>query len=61
MSFEDEHHFPNITTDEKAEEYEASHDVFASLLREVKELSKKKPDASMSCLLYTSPSPRDRG
>lgn len=48
MKFEDEYHFPNITTHEKAEEYEASHDVFAALLREVKELSKKKPDASMS-------------
>lgn len=48
MKFEDEYHFPNITNHEKAEEYEASHDVFASLLREVKELSKKKPDASMS-------------
>lgn len=48
MAFEDEYDFPNITTHEKVDEYKASHDVFASLLREVKELSKKKPDASMS-------------
>ncbi len=48
MSFEDEYYFPFATTEEKVNEYEASHDVFASLLREVKELSKKKPDASMS-------------
>lgn len=48
MSFEDEYHFQHITTDAKVAEYEASHDVFASLLDEVKELSKKKPDASMS-------------
>lgn len=48
MSFEDDYHFPNITTYANVAEYEASHDVFASLLDEVKELSKKKPDASMS-------------
>lgn len=48
MAFKDEYHFQNITTDAKVAEYEASHDVFVSLLDEVKELSKKKPDASMS-------------
>ncbi|CAD7055948.1 hypothetical protein RHAB21_00827 [Pseudorhizobium halotolerans] len=48
MAFEDDYHFSYITTDAKVAEYEASHDVFASLLDEVKELSKKKPDASMS-------------
>ena len=48
MAFEDDYYFPNITTDAKVAEYEASHDVFSSLLDEVKELSKKKPDASMS-------------
>lgn len=48
MAFEDDYYFPNITTDAKVSEYEASHDVFSSLLDEVKELSKKKPDASMS-------------
>lgn len=48
MAFEDDYRFQHITTDAKVAEYEASHDVFASLLDEVKELSKKKPDASMS-------------
>ena len=44
----DAYDFPYVTTDAKVAEYEASHSVFASLLDEVKELSKKKPDASMS-------------
>ncbi|WP_339112848.1 hypothetical protein [Thioclava sp. GXIMD2076] len=48
MAFEDDYYFSYITTDAKVAEYEASHDVFSSLLNEVKELSKKKPDASMS-------------
>ncbi|WP_417814327.1 hypothetical protein [Thalassospira alkalitolerans] len=48
MTFEEKYYFPNTTTEENVEEYEASHAIFASLLREVKELSKKKPDASMS-------------
>ncbi len=48
MAFEDDYHFPNVTTREKVAEYEASHDVFGSLLDEVKELSKKKPDATMN-------------
>lgn len=48
MAFEDDYHFPNVTTPEKVAEYEASHDVFGSLLDEVKELSKKKPDATMN-------------
>tara|TARA_R110002020_G_scaffold385332_1_gene596266 strand:- start:108 stop:527 length:420 start_codon:yes stop_codon:yes gene_type:complete len=48
MAFEDEYHFRSITTESKVAEYEASHDVFVSLLDEVKELSKKKPDASLS-------------
>lgn len=48
MAFEDEYHFPHITTPEKVAEYEASHDVFVSLLHEVKELSRKKPDATMN-------------
>lgn len=48
MSFEDEYSFQHVTTNEKVSEYQASHDVFSALLREVKELSKKKPDASMS-------------
>lgn len=48
MAFEDEYSFQSITTDAKVEEYEASRDVFNSLLDEVKELSKKKPDATMN-------------
>ena len=48
MAFEDEYDFPNVTTNKKVDEYQASHNIFASLLREVKELSKKKPDATMS-------------
>lgn len=48
MDFEDYYRFPGITTDAKVAEYDASHDVFSSLFDEVKELSKKKPDASMS-------------
>lgn len=48
MTFENEYRFDDITTDSKVAEYEASHAVFASLLYEVKELSKKKPDATMN-------------
>ena len=48
MAFEDKYHFPHVATDAKVDEYNASHDVFSSLLDEVKELSKKKPDAIMS-------------
>ena len=48
MTFEDKYSFPNVTTEKNVEEYKASHHVFNSLLIEVKELSKKKPDASMS-------------
>lgn len=38
------------TTDEKVEAYEASIEVFGGLLSEMRELSKKKPDASMSAM-----------
>lgn len=48
MSFEDEYDFLDVTTDARVAEYEASQDIFSSLLNEVKELSKKKPDATMS-------------
>jgi hypothetical protein len=48
MSFEDEYNYHDITTNSIAAEYMASNDVFEVLLREVKELSKKKPDATMS-------------
>ena len=48
MAFEDDYYFPHVTTPERVAEYQASHDVFGSLLYEVKELSKKKPDATMN-------------
>lgn len=48
MAFEDEYNFPFVTKPVQVAEYEASHDVFKSLLDEVKELSKKKPDATMN-------------
>ncbi|MCK0119215.1 hypothetical protein MWU61_01585 [Loktanella sp. F6476L] len=48
MNFEDYYRIRDITDSAKTEEYDASTDVFKSLLREVKELSKKKPDATMS-------------
>jgi hypothetical protein len=37
-----------VTTNAAVETYEASSGIFHSLLREVKELSKKKPEATMS-------------
>jgi hypothetical protein len=48
MNFEEYYGIRDVTTSEKSEEYDASRDVFKSLLHEVKELSKKKPDATMS-------------
>ena len=48
MAFEDDYHFPHVTTRAQVQEYEASNDVFEALLGEVKELSKKKPDATMN-------------
>jgi uncharacterized membrane protein YheB (UPF0754 family) len=48
MKFEDYYNIRDVTTSDKTEEYDASTDVFKSLLHEVKELSKKKPDATMS-------------
>lgn len=38
------------TTDAKVEAYRASIEVFRGLLSEIRELSKKKPDASMSAM-----------
>lgn len=40
--------FEYITTDATVDIYEASNGVFTALLAEVKELSKKKPDATLS-------------
>ena len=37
-----------VTTDAKVNAYQASSDVFEGLLREMRELSKKKPDATLS-------------
>jgi uncharacterized membrane protein YheB (UPF0754 family) len=48
MRFEDYYGIREATDSDKTEEYDASTDVFKSLLHEVKELSKKKPDATMS-------------
>jgi hypothetical protein len=40
--------YEHITTDAAVETYEASNHIFAALLTEVRELSKKKPDATLS-------------
>jgi hypothetical protein len=40
--------FEHVTTEETVAVYEASHPVFEGLMREVRELSKKKPEATMS-------------
>lgn len=48
MTVDEENKFDFITTQKIVDEYNASIGVFNSLLKEVKELSKKKPDATMS-------------
>jgi len=40
--------FHDVTNDESVAIYEASVEIFAGLIREIRELSKKKPDAIMS-------------
>jgi uncharacterized membrane protein YheB (UPF0754 family) len=40
--------YEHITTAKHVETYEASNDIFEGLLQEVRELSKKKPEATMS-------------
>ena len=40
--------FDHVTTADAVAVYEASHDVFVGLLIEMRELSKKKPDATLS-------------
>ena len=40
--------FQNTTTDANVTAYEASSDVFGALMREMRELSKKKPEATLS-------------
>ena len=41
-------YYEHITTDEKVQAYEASRDTFQGLFIEMKELSKKKADATLS-------------
>lgn len=40
--------FEHITTAEAVATYQATSDIFSGLIREVRELSKKKPDATLS-------------
>ena len=40
--------FDNVTTSAKVEAFEASSDIFDGLIQEMRELSKKKPDATLS-------------
>lgn len=44
----DEYDFEDVTTDAVVETYQASTPIFEGLLKEIRELSKKKPDATMS-------------
>ena len=40
--------FQHVTSSAKVEEFQASSEVFGGLLQEMRELSKKKPDATLS-------------
>lgn len=44
----DEYDFEDVTTDAAVEMYEASTPIFEGLIREIRVLSSKKPDATMS-------------
>ena len=44
----DEYEFDDVTTDAAVEVYEASTPIFKGLLKEIRELSRKKPDATMN-------------
>ena len=44
----DEYQFDDVTTDAAVATYEASAPIFEGLIKEIRELSKKKPDATMS-------------
>jgi len=44
----EEHEFEDITTDAAVATYEASTPIFEGLIKEIRELSRKKPDATMS-------------
>lgn len=48
MSDEYEDEFEDVTTDAAVATYEASTPIFEGLIREIRELSRKKPDATMS-------------
>jgi hypothetical protein len=40
--------FNHVTTEEAVATYNATHNIFTGLIREVRELSRKKPDATLS-------------
>jgi hypothetical protein len=44
----DEYDFEDVTTDAAVSTYQASTPIFEGLIKEIRELSKKKPDATMS-------------
>ena len=44
----DEYEFEDVTTDAAVETYLASTPIFEGLIKEIRELSRKKPDATMS-------------
>jgi hypothetical protein len=48
MSDEDEHDFEDVTTEAAVSTYQASAPIFEVLIKEMRELSRKKPDATMS-------------
>jgi hypothetical protein len=44
----DEYEFEDVTTDAAVATYQASTPIFEGLIKEIRELSRKKPDATMS-------------
>lgn len=44
----DDHDFEDVTTDAAVETYQSSKPIFEGLFKEIRELSRKKPDATMS-------------
>ena len=44
----EEYEFEDVTTDAAVATYEASSPIFKGLIKEIRELSRKKPDATMS-------------
>ena len=45
--------FDNVTTREKAEAYKATNDILLASLSEIRQLSKKKPDAMLTTTKVT--------